>query len=142
MRKEGDKDLPYSALYIAGTNDIVNRINQSRLDDMDGQLQKFEASVCRSGKPVARPPRKNRDGSIYNTPLQLLLQLKIGAPVMLTYNISVLDSLTNGAVGEVKGFEMANGAIKAVLVQFKQLKVGQERRKKNSAQLERRFPLQ
>ena len=140
VKKEGDKDLPYTALYIAGTNDIVNRINQSRLDNMDGQLHKFEASICRSGKPVARPPRKNRDGSIYNTPLQLLLQLKIGAPVMLTYNISVLDSLTNGAVGEVKGFEMSNGTIKTVLVQFKQLKVGQERRKKNSVHIQSRFP--
>ena len=38
------------------------------------------------------------------------------------------------------GFETANGTIKSVLVQFKQKKVGQERRKKNSMMLQSRFP--
>ena len=70
------------------------------------------------------PPRKNTDGNIMNTPLQLEIQLKIGSPVMLTYNIDTLDSLTNGAVGEVKGFEQGFGNIKSFFVHFKHLKVG------------------
>ena len=86
------------------------------------------------------PPRKNTDGNIMNTPLQLEIQLKVGSPVMLTYNVDTLDSLTNGAVGEVKGFEFASGKIKSILVHFKHLKVGRERRKKNSRQIQTRFP--
>ena len=68
------------------------------------------------------PPRKNTDGNIMNTPLQLEIQLKIGSPVMLTYNIDTLDLLTNGAVGEVKGFEQGFGNIKSFFVHFKHFK--------------------
>ena len=46
-------------------------------------------------------PKKGRDGSVYNTPLQMELNLKIGAQVMLTHNVDVLDSLTNGTIGKV-----------------------------------------
>ena len=31
-------------------------------------------------------PKKGRDGSVYNTPLQMELNLKIGAQVMLTHS--------------------------------------------------------
>ena len=61
---------------------------------------------------------------------------------MLTYNIDVLDSLTNGTMGKVVGFEMASDgqAVKNILVHFKNIKAGQEKRKKNSVLLQRRFP--
>ena len=84
VRPDGHKDLPFNALYIAGTNKTVNAINLARLEYMDGETYKFEANVTRSGKPVTRSPRKSNDGSIFNTPLQLNLEVKVGARVMLT----------------------------------------------------------
>ena len=62
VRKE--RDLPYDALYITATNAIVNKINKERLESMEGNLYKFDATVCRSGKLVSHPPKKNADGNI------------------------------------------------------------------------------
>ena len=45
VRAEGDKDLPQDALYIAATNNLVNKINQARLEDMEGELFKYVAVV-------------------------------------------------------------------------------------------------
>ena len=67
--------------------------------------------------------------------------MKIGAKVMLTYNIDVLDSLTNGSIGKVIGFEYApDNEVKSVLVQFNDEKCGREKRKKNTAAITQAFP--
>ncbi|HBI40238.1 MAG TPA: hypothetical protein DDY16_04745 [Tenacibaculum sp.] len=59
---------------------------------------------------------------------------------MLTYNVDVIDSLTNGAFGEVVGFQFTNsGAVKCVLVHFKNDKVGKNKRKQFSF-LQSQFP--
>ena len=79
------------------------------------------------------------DDSISNTPLQKLLKLKVGAKVMLTYNVDVIDSLTNGAMGEVVGFQfLKNDIVKIVLVHFKNEKVDKNKRK-NHAHLQEKF---
>ena len=52
---------------------------------------------------------------------------------MLTYNVDVIDSLTNGAIGEIVGFQFtANQTIKTILVNFKNEKVGRNLRKNHS----------
>ena len=79
------------------------------------------------------------DDSISNTPLQKLLKLKVGAKVMLTYNVDVIDSLTNGAMGEVVAFQfLKNDIVKIVLVHFKNEKVDKNKRK-NHAHLQEKF---
>merc|ERR1712002_770514 len=60
---------------------------------------------------------------------------------MLTYNVNTIDSLTNGALGKVIGFEKsANDTFKSVLVQFNDEKVGREKRKNNSTFLQQKYP--
>ena len=60
---------------------------------------------------------------------------------MLTYNVDVLDSLTNGTIGHVVGFEHTQqGTVKTVLICFKNEKCGREKRKKNSNLLARTYP--
>ena len=141
VRKMGDKDLPTDALFIICTNDKVKKMNDARIEDLDGEEPELPAQV-RCGSKIVPRPKLARDGSIFNTPLQHKLRLKVGAQVMLTYNVDVLDSLTNGAIGEVIGFEMTTDGknVKNILIQFKNPRVGQERRKKNSAILQRKFP--
>ena len=112
---------------------------EARLESMTGKHEDFYATVTRSGKP-AKKPKLNNDGSIPNTTLQWHLKLKIGAPVMLTHNVDVMDSLTNGTMGHVVGFESAGNCIKRILVQFDNIKAGQQKRKKNSAYLQNKFP--
>ena len=59
---------------------------------------------------------------------------------MLTHNIDVNDSLTNGTFGEVLGFEFDRlGNIAQVYVHFTNKESGKELRK-NHTNLERKFP--
>ena len=141
VRKIGDKDLPQQALFIMCTNAKVKAMNENRIDEMDGHEPELCAEVFCAGKKISKP-KLARDGSVFNTPLQHRLRLKVDAQVMLTYNIDVQDSLTNGAMGTVVGFEMTpdGKAVKNVLVVFKRPKAGAEKRKKNSAQLQQRYP--
>ena len=49
---------------------------------------------------------------------------------MLTYNLNTSDGLTNGALGEVVGYDISpEGRIQRFVVQFFDDKVGKERRK-------------
>ena len=48
-------------------------------------------------------PPISKTGAISNTPFQAKLVLKIGAKIMLTYNINTADGLVNGSRGEVIG---------------------------------------
>jgi len=139
VKQEGDPDLPDNALYIICNNLGVNKMNEKKLENVDSQLYTFEAEIKRSGKKTNKP-KLNRDGAVFNTPLQFTLNLKVGAQVMLTYNVDVIDSLTNGALGKVVGFEKSSsGLTRTVLVQFKSEKVGQNRRKSNSSYLQQKF---
>ena len=60
------------------------------------------------------------------------LKLKKGCPVMLLHNVDVADCLSNGQlgtyVGTVKG---ANGAVKMIMVKFKDPKAGRNWRERN-----------
>ena len=53
-------------------------------------------------------PSIDNAGNINNTPFQMELKVKVGAKVMLTYNIDTSDGLTNGARGEVIGRTLDN----------------------------------
>ena len=140
VRPLNSKDIPSEALYVICINAGVNKINEAKLENLNGKLYEFLADVRRSGKPTKKP-RLDKDGSIFNTPLQYKIDLKIGAKVMLTYNVNTIDSLTNGALGKVIGFEKsANDTFKSVLVQFNDEKVGREKRKNNSSFLQQKYP--
>ena len=78
-------------------------------------------------------PRVESNGAIAGTPLQMSLKLKVGAKIMLTYNVDTFDCLTNGAFGEILGFKLdQNGNIQYVYVHFENEDCGRERRKKNA----------
>ena len=140
VRPVNHPDIPGDALFINCTNAGVNKINDAKLENMDGDCHSFLANVTRAGKPM-KNPRKDNNGTIFNTPLQLNLNLKIGAKVMLIYNVDVMDSLTNGTIGHVVGFETnPQGSVTTILVHFENDKSGRELRKKNSTHLTQRFP--
>ena len=85
-------------------------------------------------------PVIDRTGAIRNTPLQKTLKLKAGAKVMLTQNLNTCDSLTNGAFGEVLGFDLdKTRKLTTVKVHFFDKECGKELRQ-NNMELQKQYP--
>ena len=84
---------------MAAVNKDVNRINEAKLENLEGKLLTINAAVLQNGVRNHKP-KIEKSGMIYNTPLQYILKLKVRARVMLTYNLDVSDGLTNGTLGE------------------------------------------
>ena len=96
--------IPKDALFVTCTNAEVNRVNEEAIAMLDGTEYVIEARVSSKSHKCVKAITE-RTGAIRNTPLQKTLKLKVGAKIMLTHNIDVNDSLTNGTFGEVLGFE-------------------------------------
>ena len=123
-------DIPEDAIFLSAINEDVNKINEARLENLCERLLTIEAFVSYNAIVRKSKPPITSAGTIKNTPLQYLLKLKIGARVMLTYNLDTSDGLTNGAIGEVIGYDMSpEGRIQKIYVHFYDEKVGQDRRR-------------
>ena len=138
MRPLNHPDIPRDALVVTCRNVEVNEINEDRLEAINNKLYIVEARN-KSSTQKQFNPRCDAAGSICGTPLQKQLKLKVDAKVMLTYNIDTCDSLTNGALGEVLGYEFNKGHIQKVFVHFYDPDCGKERRK-GFAAIQDKFP--
>ena len=128
--KKGDKSIPRNALYISGTNEEVNKINSSRLSQLEGKKETITALVYSDTKGEFKPSL-DKKGDVNGTTLNYILNIKKGCRVMLTYNLDVCDSLTNGSQGKVIDFKYGkHGKIKYILVKFDENVSGRERRKR------------
>ena len=77
-------------------------------------------------------PKLDKVGRIGETQFVDKLYLKVGARVMLIFNIDVADLLCNGATGTVLGIEEdPTGNILAVIVEFDDHRAGVEARRRN-----------
>ena len=139
IRPLNHPDIPKDALVISCTNAEVNKINEEKLTAIDETLHTFTAiNKTRTSKSLK--PRIDSAGSITGTPLQKSLNLKIGAKVMLTFNIHTYDCLTNGTFGEIVGFNFdQSGNIIQVYVHFYDEDCGKLRRQ-NYVSLQNQFP--
>ena len=65
--------------------------------------------------PRGIQPKINDEGEVKDTPFMQELELKVGARVMLTYNVDTMDGLSNGTCGNVAGFVFSRDDCKEVL---------------------------
>ena len=132
VKPKDDPSVPEDALFIFSINANVTEQNENFLSKLEGEEILCRA-IVRHNIMANFTPLLEKDGSIKGTPLQNELKLKIGAEVMLTYNIDVVDGLTNGAFGKIIGFEFSRGRnLKFIMIEFYSERVGRERRNKFS----------
>ena len=106
----------------------VNDHNEKSLNILDTKLHTIEAKHLSKLNKNFKPYVK-KDGTISDTQFLDVLKLKIGARVMLIYNVDVSDLLCNGALGVVIGVELSkNGAVEKIIVKFDNPKAGKKSR--------------
>ena len=134
-----EKDAPDDAVWIYGTKDLTFARNDKKLASLKGKLEVFKAThLCAYQKNFK--PKIDDHGFVGETPILDELKLKIGAKVMLRLNEDTKDGLTNGAIGQVVGFQRIKGKdgverVNTVYVEFADPKVGEDKRKEFKGEL-------
>ena len=102
LQEKGKTD-DLTTTHIFYTNKEVNMHNTKMINTLEKPL----IEIC------AKEPKgikgKLKYGCIADTSFERDLNIKIGARVMLIFNISVVDGLVNGSLGHVVGIEKTFG---------------------------------
>ena len=72
-----------------------------------------------------------KTGQIGDTQFQQEIYVKVGARIMLIYNVRTTDGLTNGACGEILAVETSKddvSKIETLIIQFDQVNAGKQLR--------------
>jgi hypothetical protein len=130
VRPKNHPDLR-NALYIACKKVSVNEHNEKSLNSLPGKLFEVKARHFTKLKQNYKPYIQ-KDGTISDTQFLETLQLKLGAKVMLIYNVDVSDLLCNGAMGTLIGVEESEERrVDKLIIKFANPKAGRESRKRN-----------
>ena len=127
-------EFPTDSWHFYGFNKLVEATNIEKLNSLNKPLFSFKA---RHSHPHLLAPPKF--GKIKDTSFDEVLNLKVGARVMLIHNLDLVDGLINGTLGNVRGFIQSNGSkatdagnVHMILVEFDEQKDGLELRKKQN----------
>ena len=113
-------DLATHAFY---TNKEVAHYNSKMLNKLSTPIFAIKA-ICKF--PAKYKPKIKESGTIDKTQFMDSLEVKVGAPVMVIYNINTRDSLVNGARGLVINMVEESSVVKAIIVKFDNPEAGLE----------------
>lgn len=123
-----------NACHIYYTNMESEKQNTKNLRSLKTKLVTNSAIIS---KTRGYTPYTTEWGTIANTNLKKVLEIKIGARVMLIFNICTRDSLVNGELGTVSDICMdKKNNMVAIIVEFDNPDVGLEQRRNCQAFLE------
>ena len=116
------KNYPWEALHLFYTNKEVFQHNDQMLQRLKTLIHQIEARVEYPGnyKPKITPY-----GTIDDTNLSQVLDIKVGARSMVVLNVDTSDSLVNGSLGKVLDIiSRDDGTVKCIIVKFDSEKAG------------------
>ena len=131
VRPKDHQDLK-GAVFISAKVAPVAKFNEIALAKTPGKLYISKATHIQAMSKSYKPRIDKKSGRVGDTHYVDELKLKVGARVMLIYNIDVSDLLTNGTVGTVLGvIEGNDGVVTAVIVRFDNPEAGKQARSRN-----------
>ena len=130
VRTKGHEDLK-NTLFISAKVDPVTKYNKNALTRLSGKLHVCKATHFQALTKSFKP-KIDKAGRIGDTQYVDALNLKMGARVMLIFNIDVSDLLCNGSIGTIIGIEDdCKGTVRALVVKFDKPEAGRESRANN-----------
>ena len=96
-------NIPEDALLLYGKNEHVAKYNNHKMELLEGKDYKSVAKHLNN--PGWESSINKKSGQIGDTQFQQEIIFKVGARVMLIYNVRTNDGLTNGACGELVAVE-------------------------------------
>ena len=124
---ESDKNYPDNALHMYAENEPTILRNIAVLNNLPGEVYSIEAydkvpNDCSYPLHLIQAAQNQKQSNTGG--LAKILQVKIGAKVMLTVNIDIQDKLMNGQVGEVAHVTVVNNNVEKIFVKFSDPQVG------------------
>ena len=127
-RETMDDHHDFDALHLCFTNEESQDHNNKMLSKLNTTL--FETEAIKR-YPKGRKPIIKSGGRIEDLNVLDVLSVKVGARVVLVYNVNTIDDLVNGSTGTIVAIESdENGGVKCIIVKFDKDSMGQEQRMK------------
>ena len=129
LKKENDSEKKKEAAHLYYRNKDVKSYNDKMLKTIKSPQydKKAQYDIPKGSNFV--PPIDADKGTIGKSNFSEYVQVKIGARVMLVYNINIPDLLVNGALGTVVGFEFdKRGEVECIIVSFDNPETGIDQR--------------
>ena len=132
VRPEGHIDLENASINIVCTRKKCANMNKKYIDTLKGEPVVIKAVHYKTTQKHYKPANIQADGTVGKTGFQDKLTLKVGAKVVMIWNVKTSDSLTNGQTGVIIAIiRSTDGEVDHVLVKFNQENAGKEKRAQN-----------
>ena len=124
------EEAPPEALRILPRKKEVHSYNSLKMEQLDTEIKSFKAThFCSTTTNYS--PTVADDGTVGQSNFLDILEIKVGAKVMLIFNVNTLDGLTNGQTGFVIAIEEREDNKDFIIVQFDDTEAGDEEKRKH-----------
>ena len=115
-RETDDPHHDVDSMHLCYTNQETQDHNDKMLSKLDGKLYQIEAIKM---YPKGRKPSIKSDGRIEDLNVLNILKVKLGARVVMVYNVNTIDDLVNGSTGTIIGLEFnSEKELECIIVRF------------------------
>ena len=140
VRPEGHADLKGASINIVCTKKKCSEMNTKYINALEGEAVIIKAINYKSTQKNYKPGNIQVDGTIGATGFMNELTLKIGAKVVMIWNVNTVDSLTNGQTGIVMAIiKDRKDEVDYLVIKFNQERAGKQKRLE-SKQLQEKYP--